>query len=220
MSERAVSYGTGDDVGMTLPSGSLSVNVTVATAAVPSANDVPLAYMTTPVPLAGTAPMETLTANGVPSTTACIAVPLPRSVPLPFAPSYSDAVKVSLPTGADRAIEHVRFVGPAVHRGEPDATFTYCAAPPLIAMPTDTADGETNWVCRARAALAPVAMVGITKVATPLTKLVTEVAVGADVTPPPQPTAVASTTTATPENAVVRRNLTAFADLQGARGTT
>jgi hypothetical protein len=54
----------------------------------------------------------------------------------------------ALPDSAETGIEHVRPVVVGLHRVDVDEMFEKVALPPLIAIPTDTADAETNWVRR------------------------------------------------------------------------
>jgi hypothetical protein len=105
----------------------------------------------------------------------------------------------ALPDSAETGIEHVRPVVVGLHRVDVDEMFEKVALPPLIAIPTDTADAETNWV---RRLVDVVARLGMVSSAWPLVSTAAGWLGAVELPPPPPPQAAVAA--AIPNNATAK----------------
>jgi hypothetical protein len=88
--------------------------------------------------------IATVKLNGVPDATVFVDVAVASVEPAPFAPEKIVRTKVSLPTGAPNVSVQLRDPLAVAHRLEVALTSNICAVPPLTAIETDEAFGETN----------------------------------------------------------------------------
>lgn len=137
----------------------------------------------TTVPIA--AFIATLRVNGVPAATVVLLVAVASTVPVPFAPAKIVIANESFPAGAPTVSVQVRVPVVVVQSDDAVLTSNVCGVPPLSAIVTDDAFGETN--CGYRA-VADDPRVGIERTTVPLTIFAEAAAVvGAALCPPPQP---------------------------------
>lgn len=85
-----------------------------------------------------------LTTKPCPNTTATVLVAVPKTLPVPFAPSYNVIVIVGLPAGALIGIAQLRPFAATVHNGDVAERSAVVVARSVTAIVPDSTDGETK----------------------------------------------------------------------------